>query len=97
MRTELYTINDCLPESCYEDYEGKIIVMHSEVLKEDYRKPQFQLWKATGGFGCDPTKIGRAVFGICLADGESARWDRSDFIGILKDELVQELNLEEVK
>lgn len=41
---------------------------------------------ATGGFGCGPSAAGRAVYATCLGDGEQTRWDRSDFIGILKEE-----------
>ncbi len=45
-------------------------------------------WEACSGFGCSPTASGRAVYATCLGDGENARWDRSDFIGVLKDEFL---------
>lgn len=64
------------------DLEGKVLVLRGSILKKDYRKPEYQLWRATGGFGCSPTAIGRAVFATCLFDGENARWDRQEFIGI---------------
>lgn len=51
-----------------------------------YWAPENQLWLATGGFGCAPNAAGRAVYATCLGDGERTRWNRSDFIGILKEE-----------
>ena len=66
--------------------EGKVLVMSPYTLKESYWSQENQLWLATGGFGCSPTAAGRAVYATCLGDGEHVRWDRSDFIGIIKDE-----------
>ena len=43
---------------------------------------------AEGGFGCSPTASGRAVYATCLGDGEQKRWNRADFIGVLKDEFL---------
>lgn len=43
---------------------------------------------AHDGFGCSPTAIGRSIRATCLGDGEMTRWDRSDFIGVLKDEFL---------
>lgn len=94
-KNELYVSEDCVKDSYKQNYTGKIMVLKPSFLKEEYRKPQFQLFKAESGFGCDPAKTGRAVFGKYLIDGEKSRCDRSDFIGILKDELVKELELEE--
>ena len=31
-------------------------------------------------------RLRRAVYATCLGDGEQTRWNRSDFIGILKEE-----------
>ena len=66
--------------------EGTVLVMSPFTLKESYWAPENQLWLATGGFGCNPTASGRAVYATCLGDGEQARWNRSDFIGILREE-----------
>ena len=69
-----------------QDLEGKVLVMSPFTLKESYWAPENQLWLATGGFGCVPTAAGRAVYATCLGDGEQVRWNRSDFIGILREE-----------
>ena len=66
--------------------EGTVLVMSPFTLKESYWAPENQLWLATGGFGCNPTVSGRAVYATCLGDGEQARWNRSDYIGIIREE-----------
>lgn len=69
-----------------QELEGKVLVMSPFTLKESYWALENQLWLATGGFGCAPNAAGRAVYATCLGDGERTRWNRSDFIGILKEE-----------
>ena len=64
--------------------EGKVFVLSPKILKEKYWAPENQLWLATGGFGCDPNKIGRAVYATCLSDGEQTRWNRENIIGVIK-------------
>lgn len=43
--------HSCEPDSQEQNYEGKILVMNYDALKEEYRSRPFQLWLATGGFG----------------------------------------------
>ena len=69
-----------------QNLEGKVLVMSPYTLKESYWAPENQLWLASGGFGCNPTAAGRAVYATCLGDGEHARWNREDFIGILDEQ-----------
>lgn len=69
-----------------QQLEGKVLVMSPYTLKESYWAPENQLWLATGGFGCSPNAAGRAVYAACLSDGERTRWNREDFIGILREE-----------
>lgn len=69
-----------------QELEGKVLVMSPYTLKESYWAPENQLWLATGGFGCRPTATGRAVYATCLGDGEQCRWNREDFIGVLREE-----------
>lgn len=52
---------------------------------------------ACDGFGCRPHAIGRSIRAICLGDGETAKWNRSDFVGILKDEYLPEWAAARVK
>lgn len=82
----LFEDKQCELDSGCLDYEGKVVVVSLGVLKEIAWSGENQLWLATGGFGCKPQGSGRAVFATCLSDGEEARWNRSDIVGILKDE-----------
>lgn len=68
------------------DYEGKVLVLSPETLRESCWDQKNQLWLALDGFGCSPDAIGRSVRCVCLRDGEKTRWNRSDFVGVLKEE-----------
>lgn len=70
------------------DLTGKLLVLRPECLKDEYKSPDYQLFYATSGFGCQPNARGRSVWGYFAKDDEHTTWWRSDFIGIIKDELV---------
>jgi len=91
MRTELYTMEDIDVNGWGDSIEGKIVVLKPDALSESYRKPEFQLVKALGGFGCRPDTMGTAVMLEFLADGEQTRFERYEILGVLKDELLKEL------
>jgi hypothetical protein len=80
--------DDCIPGSSASEYENQVLILRAERLKPEYRQPKFQLYRAYGGFGCSPDKLGRAVFAKCLEDGEENRWNREDFHGIARPEIV---------
>ena len=65
------------------DYTGKVLILRPNALKEEYWSDRFQLWVGESGFGCSPTASGRAVYATCLGDGEKARWERLDFLGVM--------------
>jgi len=82
----LFGAEHCEPDDAALNYEGKVIVLSPDTLKEECWSQQNQLWLCTGGFGSRPNARGRTVFATCLGDGEQTRWNRSDFCGVLKDE-----------
>ena len=84
----LFSFEHCEADSKDLDYAGKVLVLSPHILKEAYWTPQSQLWYAQSGFGCDPDSRGRAVFCTCLADGEQTRWERQEFIGVLREEFL---------
>lgn len=81
------------PEHCVNggdslDYTGRVLVMSPDTLREKCWDAHNMLWVAESGFGCSPTASGRAVYATCLGDGEQTRWNRADFLGVLKDEFL---------
>lgn len=83
--------HSCIKGSGEQDYTGKILVMNYDVLKPEYRNRANQLWLATGGFGCSPTARGRRVFVKSMFDGEETSFYRQDFAGIVKPEILKEV------
>ncbi len=65
-KLELFGPEHCEPNS-YEslDYEGRVLVLSPDTLKESCWTPQNQLWLAHDGFGCRPNAIGRSIRCTC--------------------------------
>lgn len=79
------------------NFENKVMVLKPEILKDEYKTPDYQLFYCESGFGCSPSARGRKVFGQFLIDGERANYDRQDFIGELKPGLLPEWATDKVK
>lgn len=84
----LFGPEHCAGDPQEQDYTGKVLVMRPDTLKESRWKPRNQLWLGECGFGCSPHARGQAVFATCLGDGEQARWNRSDFAGVLDEQYL---------
>ena len=93
----MFDQKQCEPDSSDLDYTGKVLVLSPNTLKEEYWSPENQLWLARSGFGCSPTARGRSILCTCLGDGEQTRWNRNDFIGVLKDEYLPDWAKERLK
>ena len=79
---DLFGPEHCEPDSLPElDYKGKVLALSPSALKESHWSPQDQLWFANSGFGCLPHALEETIRATCLADGETTRWNRGDFIG----------------
>ena len=74
-----------------------MLVINPNLLKDQYKTPDFQLFKATSGFGCDPSKMGRKVFGYFLYDDERCSYNRNEFLGVIKDEYLPDWAIEKLK
>lgn len=78
----LLTSADTLDNSTSMNYKEQLLIMRPESLLADYSKAEYQYFYATGGFGCDPNKLGTKVYGKFLYDGEEDEMRRSSFFGI---------------
>lgn len=86
----LFGPEHCVGDRAEQDYTGKVLVLSPDTLKESCWSQGDQLWYAHDGFGCSPTAIGRSVRCTCLSDGETTRWNRDEFIGVLDENLLPE-------
>lgn len=93
----LFSSPHCLEDHNGTDFQDKVLVLNPSLLKDAYKKPEYQLILAESGFGCSPTASGRKVFGQFLFDGERCQYTRHDFIGVLKDELLPDWAAEKLK
>ena len=84
----LFGAEHCVGDRAEQDFTGKVLVLSPEALQEQYWGQDYQLLYARSGFGCAPHSSGRAVFATCLSDGETARWNREDFIGVLDEKYL---------
>lgn len=78
------------------NFEGKIMVLSPDMLNEQHKTRDEQLFYCVGGFGCSPDKTGRKVMGEFLADGEQTNFYRQDFLGEAKPELLPPWALEKL-
>ena len=77
-----------LTDRAGQDFTGKVLVLSPDTLKESCWSQADQLWYAHDGFGCRPHAIGRSVRCTCLGDGETTRWNRHEFIGVLDEKYL---------
>ena len=73
-----------------EDYRGKVVVIRPDVLKDEFKTPENQLFYAEGGNGCRLDSLGTKVFGQHLNDGEKGYYRRAEIAGVLSDEFMPE-------
>ncbi len=85
---KLFTPLDCRQIGYDFSIAGKVVILCASSLPENDRSAEKQLYFCTGGFGSKPNPSGRAVFAVSLENGEQTRWNRSDFMGIAKPEIL---------
>lgn len=79
------------------DLEGKVVVLKADALKPAYQELKFRLFRVEGGFGSKPYTMGRALFGIFLADGEETRMDSYDVERLASSEEIALFNIGNLK
>lgn len=80
-----FTIDDCIPDNKSDSIVGRVVVINAGVNRFEYRHSAYQLVLVSGGNGAVGGR-GQAVFGTCLANGRSARWERYDVLGEVRPE-----------
>jgi len=66
--------------------DNQVVAIRPERLRPEYRTAVNQLVLAQSGFGTSAYSRGRAVYVLNLYTGEESRWNREDFIGLIKPE-----------
>lgn len=69
-----------------KDFEDEIIVIKADVLRPEYRSQAHQIVRCQGGNGARADARGRAVFCEGFSDNKRTRFERTDVLGILKQE-----------
>lgn len=83
----LFSAGDYRQLESGETYEGKFVIITPEFFKPEFRSAKYQLFLAKGGFGCDPTKMGNAVFGSDCE--ETYRQERYNILGVATEDAIQ--------
>jgi len=92
----MLNVGNCVKNSNHQDYTDQILVLKESRLAPWALEAENQLWKADSGFGLDPNARGRAVYATNLFDGEKARWNRDDFLGIADVDRLPDWAMEKV-
>ncbi len=89
----MYTKQDCTDEDVYStDLQGRFVIIKPEFFKEEYKDEKYQIVLCTGGFGCDPQKMGNAIVVKELnSEPGTYRIERCnhDILGFAKDSVVR--------
>lgn len=82
----MYETSSCVPGSKpmgrNQSHAGKIYVVSAQWLSNDYKRPQFQIFRATGRTGPSNTLVGNFLY-----DGDFCSVSFQDILGELKPEL----------
>ena len=83
----MFSTNDC--ESMVGlNLKGKILILKPDILLDEYKTSDNQLFLALEEFGCSPNSLGRSIYGIFLKDNEYTSFYRQDFFGIARDDVL---------
>ena len=93
---EMFTKENVIPGSHSANFAGQWLILDLNwSVKQGYMKKEYcnlenQLWYAKSGFGCDPQKMGRKIFGTFASDFDSGYIVcREEVLGIATPEAIQ--------
>ena len=84
--TEPIGVDKCIPMRDCDNLANKIVVVRPSVLRAEHRIAQKQLYIARSGNGVKAESLGTAVYCDNIYSGNHTRFERYDFIGVLKPE-----------
>lgn len=84
----LFDHTHCMADDDELDYTDRVVVLRPDILKDEYKTPDYQLFYATGGFGARPHSRGQKVYGQFLMDDEETYYNRNEIIGVLKEKFL---------
>lgn len=82
------TAQSCTPITYSENIEGKVIVIKPEILRREYQMATHQIKLCEGGFGAHGNSRGNACFCVDLFSGNRSRYERSDVLGTLDENVL---------
>lgn len=89
----ILTSLDCTPGSDRENYEGQLVVLRHEHLKQEYRTPRNQIWAVTHGPGCHPYYPHSDTIHLTHpVDGDRMAMARGDVWGVAKVESLTRIS-----
>lgn len=93
----LITKEDCIPDDYRQNINGKVVAINPDMLRNEYRRADRQLYLVTGGFGAEANSRGSAVFCKNLHTGESTRFERRDVMGEVNPDRLPDWAKEKIK
>lgn len=82
------TAEQCIPNDYSQDIRGKLVAIALSNLRREYQGAVYQVCLVESGSGAHADPKGRAVYVTELYSGNKARWNRSDILGIIKQEYI---------
>ena len=85
---KMFDESDYRPLEDGETYKDKFVVLNPRQFKPEYQNSLCQLFYASGGFGCDPTKLGGKIFGKLYDEPYQTR--REYVLGVATEQAISE-------
>lgn len=83
---EMLSWDKCIPMHECGDIADKVVVVDPAVLRSEHRNATKQIYIARSGNGVRADSLGSAVYCDNLYNGKHTRYERYDFIGVMKPE-----------
>jgi len=97
-RLPFFGENDVIADSRAMQYEYQILVLNKELLQPEFQTPINSLWQANQGSAANLDKSGSGLIAAeNLFTSEVVEWKRSDFLGVLRPDIVEHIDYDKIK